>query len=196
MNVTVEKIMTLPSLRRAKVLAGKNCMERIVSSISVLEYSNTTYMQQELFDHIEFFGSELIITSFANVADDVEAQCENIRRFATVGETGMILYYVGILLPKIDRRIIDLANELDFVLICMPENDPSLRYSDVICEVMELVTLDRLDNPTFALDLLDQMARLPMHQRTIDTMLRIVSDRLRSTVIISDIRGQVLSAVG
>ncbi len=196
MSVTIEKIMTLPSLRRAKVLAGKNCLDRIISSISVLEYSNTTETQRELFDHIEFFGSELIITSFASIVDDVEAQCENIRRFASVGETGMILYYVGLLLPKVDKRLIDLADELGFVLICMPENDPSLRYSDVICEVMDMVTLDRLNNPTFALDLLDQMSRLPTHQRTIDTMLRIVSDRLRATAVITDAKGQVLSAVG
>lgn len=196
MSVTIEKIMTLPSLRRAKVLAGKNCMNRIISSISVLEYASTTEMQWELFDHIEFFGSELIITSFASIADDVDAQCENIRRFAAVGETGMILYYVGLLLPKVDQRLIDLADELDFVLICMPENDPSLRYSDVICEVMDTVTLDRLNNPTFALDLLDQMSRLPNHQRTIDTALRIVSDRLRATVVVTDAAGQVLSAVG
>ncbi len=196
MSVTIEKILTLPSLRRARVLAGKNCMDRIISSISVLEYSNTTETQQELFDHIEFFGSELIITSFASIVDDVDAQCENIRRFASVGETGMILYYVGLLMPKVDKRLIDLANELDFVLICMPENDPTLRYSDVICEVMDMVTLDRLNNPTFALDLLAQMSRLPTHQRTIDTMLRIVSDRLRATAVITDAKGQVLSAAG
>lgn len=196
MSVTIEKIMTLPSLRRARVLAGKSCMDRIISSISVLEYSDTTKTQQELFDHIEFFGSELIITSFASIVNDVDAQCENIRRFASVGETGMILYYVGLLLPKVDQRLIDLADELGFVLICMPENDPSLRYSDVICEVMDMVTLDRLNNPTLALDLLDQMSRLPTHQRTIDTMLRIVSDRLRATALITDTKGQVLSAVG
>lgn len=194
MSVTIEKLMTLPSLRRAQVLAGENSLDRIISSISVLEYADTTAIQRELFDHIDFFGSELIITSFASIKDDVDAQCENIRRFASVGETGMILYYVGLLMPDVDRRLIDLANELNFVLICMPKNDPSLRYSDVICEVMDMVTQDRLNNPTFALDLLDQMSRLPNNQRTIDTMLRIVSDRLRATVVIADAREQVLSA--
>lgn len=32
MSVTIEKIMTLPSLRRARVLAGKSCMDRIISA--------------------------------------------------------------------------------------------------------------------------------------------------------------------
>lgn len=37
------------------------------------------------------------------------------------GEVGIILYYVGLIMPEVDRRLIQLAEELDFVLICMPE---------------------------------------------------------------------------
>ena len=82
----------LPCLRRAKVLAGKKGLNRIVATISVLEYATPTAMQEKLYDSIEFWGSELVITGFCNVADDVEAQCENIRKLAAAGEVGMILY--------------------------------------------------------------------------------------------------------
>lgn len=194
MSLTVEQILSLPSLRSASVLAGREGLGRIVSTISVLEYSNPDYIQRRLYESIDFQGSELVISAFASIANDVDAQCDNIRYLASAGEVGLILYYVGIILPDIDERLIRVADELGFVLICMPVNDPSLRYSEVICEVMGAIVRDELDNPNFALDLLEQMSRLSKTQQTVKTILRIASDRLRATTAITDAEYNVLSA--
>jgi hypothetical protein len=194
MSVTVKKILELPSLRGAKVLGGKQSLDRIVNSISVLEYAKPTPMQEHLFTEIQpFLGAELVITGFCSIPDDVEAQCANIRRLSEAGEVGLILYYVGLVMPKVDRRLIKLSDELGFVLICMPENDPGLRYSEVICEVMDKIVRDELDNPAFAFDLLDQISRLPKHQQTIETMLYLVSDRLRASVAVVGADGGILN---
>ena len=45
------------------------------------------------------------------------------KRLAEGGEVGLILYYVGVYLKKIDPRLVSLADEMDFVLIVMPEGD-------------------------------------------------------------------------
>ena len=50
--------------------------------MTVLEYSNPTKLQRKLHDSIEFWGSELVLTAFSNVAEDVDAQCENVRNLA------------------------------------------------------------------------------------------------------------------
>ena len=186
MSLTVSRLMELPSLRRAKVLGGRGGLDRIVSSISVLEYSSTTDTQKKLFESIEFQGSEIVITAFSNIAGDVEAQCANMRSMAEVGEVGMILYYVGIIMPEVDPALIRLADELDFVLICMPEKEPNLRYSEVITEVMDAIIRDELNNPAFALDMLDRMTKLPHSQQTVKTILRMTSDRLRASAVITD----------
>ena len=193
MSLTVSRLMELPSLRRAKVLGGRGGLDRIVSSISVLEYSSTTDTQKKLFESIEFQGSEIVITAFSNVADDVEAQCANMRSMAEVGEVGVILYYVGIIMPSVNPKLVKLADELDFVLISMPENEPDLRYSEVITEVMDAIIRDQIDNPAFALDMLDRMAKLPHNQQTVRTIMRIASDRLRASVIITDAEYGILS---
>lgn len=194
MSLTVSQLLELPCLRCARVLAGHNSLSRIVTSISVLEYSTPTETQKKLYDSIEFWGSELVITGFCNVADDVEAQCANIRSMAAAGEVGMILYYVGLILPRVDPRLIKLADEPDFILICMPENEPALRYSEVIHEVMDAIIRDELNNPTFALDLLEQMTKAPEGQQTVKTILRITSDRLRASALITDSEYNILSA--
>ena len=186
MSLTVAQLMELPSLRRAKVLAGHRSLDRIVTGITVLEYSTPTDMQKKLYESIDFWGSELILTGFCNIAEDVEAQCNNIRMFALAGEVGIILYYVGLIMPRVDPRLIRLADELDFVLICMPENEPNLRYGEFIHEAMDAIVRDELNNPTFTIDLLEQMSKVPAGQQSVKTILRIVSDRLRASAAITD----------
>lgn len=92
-----------------------------------------------------------MITGFCGVAHDVDAQYENIRNLAVAGEAGMILCYVGLILPALDPRPIQLADELGFILICMPENEPKLCYSEVTNEVMDAIIRDELNSPAFAI---------------------------------------------
>ena len=117
----------------------------------------------------------------------------NIRRLAQVGEVGMILFYVGVVMKRVDQRLIDLANELDFVLICMPLGQKNQRYSEVICEVMELIHRDQMNGANLVSELLEQAASLPAHRRTVDSMLRMLSNRLRASVVLMDSSRRVLN---
>ncbi len=193
MSITVTDVMKLPSMRGAKVLGGTKGLSRVVSSISVLEYAQINTTQTALLKNIEFLGNELAITGFMNNPDDVELQCSNLRRMAQVGEVGVILFYVGIVMKKVDQKLIDVANELDFPLICMPENQMNQRYSEVICEVMELIHRDQMGSTSLATELLERAAGLPVHQRTVDSMLRMLADRLRASVVLMDSSRRVLN---
>ena len=88
MSVTVADLLKLPSLRNARLAAGRGGLDRPVSSISVLEYADANALQSELFENNEFYGSEIVITGFTSIPRDVEAQCANIRRLAGAGEVG------------------------------------------------------------------------------------------------------------
>lgn len=192
MSVTVNDILKLPCMNGANVVAGKGGLTKALSSVTVLEFSDANDLQQEILSNIDFYGSELVITAFANIPANVEQQCANIRRLAAVGEAGMILYYVGILMPCVDPALIELANQLDFVLIVMPEKRWDLRYSEVISEVMEAIIKDQSSEISLLTDILDQMTRLPEHQRTIDAVLRMARDRTRTSLILADSQGRAL----
>lgn len=192
MSVTVNDILKLPCLNGAKVVAGEAALTKVISSVTVLEFSDPNDQQKEILASIDFYGSEMVITAFAHIPENVEEQCENIRRLASVGEAGMILYYVGILMPRVDPALIELANQLDFVLIVMPEKRWDLRYSEVISEVMESIIRDQTAEIMLLTDVLDQMTRLPEHQRTVDAVLRMARDRSRTSLILSDSRGRAL----
>lgn len=193
MSVKVADILKLPSLRNAEVIAGEGGLEKIVSSISVLESVDPEVLNDALFHNDEFYGSEIVITAFINIKDDVDLQCRNIRRLAEGGEVGLILYYVGVFMKDVDPRLISLANELDFALICMPRNRMDLRYSEVICEVMEAIFKDQSSGGSMVVEVLERASRLPQHQQTVDTVVKMISDRIRATVILTDSAGNVLN---
>ncbi len=195
MSITVNDILKLPSLSSAQVVAGSGGLKKTVTSITVLEYANTEKLQEELFESKDFLGSELVITAFANIKEDVEAQCTNIKRLAGVGEVGMVLYYVGVIMPKIDEKLLSLANKLDFVLICMPKNKLNLRYSEVIVEVMEAIIEDRAQNKYFVSEILDNVAKLTRSQQNVETVLKMTSDRLKSSIILTDENFKALNMV-
>lgn len=193
MSVTVSDLMKLPSLRQATVLGGHNGLTKTVSSISVLESADPAYLVDGVFPQGEFFGSEIVITGFLNIPYDVESQCANIRRLAEGGEVGLILFYVGVYLPAVDQRLIDLANELDFVLICMPPGEKLLRYGEVMSDVMDCICRDRMRNDSIVTDILARMSNLPRHLQSINTVLKMLSDRISATTLLCSTSGEILN---
>lgn len=187
MSLTVADCLKLPSLQDAKVIAGQNGLGKIVTSVSVLEYARVFAMADAL-----FLGNELIITAFTSVMDDVNAQCNAIRRLNEVGEAAVILYYVGYYVKTVDPRLIAVADELDFPLIIMPPNTYNLRYNEVITEVLEQLFEERKQTERFVPLLLEQISSMPGRQRNASGVLRILSDHLRCSFLILDRDGREL----
>lgn len=195
MGVTIRELLELPCLKEAHVAAGAAGLDRVVTSVSVLEYSVTGNVQDAFYEENAWSGGELVISALAGVAHDVEAQCRNVRNLAAVGEIGLVLFYVGILIPRVDERVQALCDELGFPLIVMPENRLNLRYSEVICEVFERILQDRQGTVSLMSDVLNQVAGLREHQRSVDTVVKMLSDHVRSSAVLTDARGRVLNAV-
>ena len=136
MSVTISDIMKLPSLSGASIAAGLKGMNRTISAISVMESSDEEGLGIKFQGQSNYYGQEIIITAFMAARDDVNKQCAAIRRLQQEGEVGIIVFYVGSILPCLDQRVIDLADQLEIPMIVMPEKRLELRYGDVICEVM------------------------------------------------------------
>lgn len=185
MSITVRDCFKLPSLRNAEVLAGHAGLDQYVSTVSVLEYAKTFAMANPL-----FLGNEIILTAFISIKDDVDAQCEAIRRLHAVGEAAIVLYYVGYYMENVDQKLVQVANELDFPLIVMPRNDYSLRYSDVITEVLMHIFRDQQNETRFATQLLRQISMMREQQRSISGILRLLSDRCQYTFLLVDEDGR------
>jgi len=93
------------------------------------------------------------------------------------------VYYVGIILPTIDERVIKVAENLGIVLVCMEKNNLCLRYSEAISDIMEQVIANRKFN-NFEGEMLTQISLLPVNQRTIQSVLSLLRDTIKSTLVI------------
>ena len=192
MSVTVADVLKLPSFREAVVLAGRGGLSKIVSGISVLETIDPRHLTDGVFWNGDYIASELVVTGFVNCAENVELQCANLQRLAEGGEVGIALFYVGDIIPSVDPRLIQLADSLDFVLIQMP---PGLnrRYGEVISDVSEYLYRDRRKDAFLVTDILARITSLPEHQRTINTILKLISERLLLSVILTDKSRHILN---
>ena len=192
MSLTVRKLLDLPSLRGGRLVAGARALERPVSSVSVLEYSEPSQTQSELFEAISFEGGEIVITAFANICNDSSAQVAVIRRLAAAGEVGLMLYYVGTFVPEISDEVKEVADKLSFALIEMP-HDKHLRYSDAISDICEAIFRQEVHASSFVTEILEEVSLLPESLRSVSTVLRMLRDRLRASLILSDPQGRVIN---
>lgn len=184
MSVTMLDLLRLPSLRQARVLGGAGGLNKVVSSVSVLESTDPGILVHELFPHDKYSGGEIVISGFLNCTEDVERQCMILQKLADGGEVGLVLYYVGVYLPSVDQRLIDLADERDFVLVCMPEGQPHLRYSELISDVMERICRDRISSISLVSDILARISAAPRHQQTVGTAMQMLCAELSCSVVL------------
>jgi len=183
LSLTINEILKLPHFKNAKVLASKRNLGRMVTSVSVLEYSIPNKILDDFLSQNVITGSEVILTAFSSVSDDIDKQCRIIKEMSLYGEVAIFIYYVGIILPKIDEKLIKAAEDIGIVLVCMEKNNLSLRYSDGISDIMEQVIANRKYN-NFEGEMLTQISLLPENQRTILSVLSLLRDTIKSTLII------------
>ena len=181
MSVTVADCLKLPALRRAELVAGAQGRDRAVGAITVLEYPKIDLLSGEL-----LIGNELVISALVSIKDDVEMQCRLIRHLNAMGEAGFILYYSGVFVKEVAPELIETANELDFPLILMPRGRMDFRYNESITEVMELVIADRERESYYVSEMVNLISRLSPQLRTMNNILRLLSDRLHCTLVLTD----------
>jgi len=180
-NVTVADCMKLPTFREARVFAGAGGLNRVVASVSVMEYPDIPVLSSEL-----LVGNELMISALTQIKDDIDMQCRLVRHLHFMGAACLVVFYVGVYVRELDPRLLATADELDFPLIVMPFGRMNCRYSDMITDVMELVLFRQRQERHYASDMVSRISQLQPEQRTIKTVLRLLSDRLRCTLLLAD----------
>lgn len=133
MKLTVEKCLEFEVFKDAQILAGERGLDRTIRSISVLESSE----EADVAKYMAHTG-ELVLTGFFSAKEDVDKQVKVIRQLGSVKAAGVCLFYVGSVLKKIDKRIIEEAEQQNLPLILLP-NKITPTPGDVINVLMSAV---------------------------------------------------------
>jgi hypothetical protein len=178
--ITVADCMKLPAFEGASLAAGANGLNHPVSSCNVLEIADPNVFRQSYFAE-----NELVITSFFVAKDDIDIQCEIIRRFKELGTVGVVLYYVGFVLTEINPRVIDTANMLDFPVITMATNR-DIGYSEVINEVIEAIFLSKIKQFQYSSGILQRFSTLSEVQRNHQNLIRLLGTHIKCSLSLRD----------
>ncbi|MBP5756595.1 MAG: PucR family transcriptional regulator ligand-binding domain-containing protein, partial [Spirochaetales bacterium] len=188
MGFTVEDAMRLPSLRNAKLIGGKAGLKNNVDGINVFDFKLSESLQDRFFAKDDrHLSNQIVITNFSFMQDDDQLQCKYLRKLCEIGESALVLYYVGVIVKTVSDRLVATADEIGFPLIIMPIGRIDLRYGDLIAEVSASVLSDRIHyNGSLVTDIIGQVSRLPSEKQTIDSVLTLLSGKLRVSVVLTD----------
>lgn len=184
MSITVKDCMSLPSLQMGSVIAGSKGLSGIVSSVTVLEFDLTS-------DDI-FVPNELAITAFYEVRNSVPEQIETIKAAKRSGIVALVLFYSNMVLHGVDPKVIEAANKCNLPLILLPGENMGLKYSDVIHDITEAIFLDAHSEDFYIDNTLDRISQMDEKHRSLDTVLGLISEYNRSSIILRNANEQTL----
>ncbi|MGO2890628.1 PucR family transcriptional regulator [Enterococcus devriesei] len=193
MGAKIKELLVLPSLKEAEVLTGHNNLNQTVTSLSFLEIADMEYCEEH-FELNEYHTGELALTSFFSIREDIDKQCATICQLQRMGGIGIILYNVGTVLPRVAPKVLETAQALDFIIIQMPKQYRCIRYSEVIIELMaEILKKRPADN--IVNEVLEKASLLPEHLRTVDITLKLLSDLLRTNIVLMNADNEVTNQI-
>lgn len=111
-----------------------------------------------------------------------------------MGGIGIILCNVGTVLPQIAPKVLETAQALGFIIIQMPKGYRSIRYSEVIIELMAEI-LKKRPTDNIVNEVLEKASLLPEHLRTVDITLKLVSDLLRTNIVLMNTTNEVTNQI-
>lgn len=131
MGLTVRECLSIGALAEATLVAGAAGLDNVVEHVTVAEVPEAP---GELLG-----GGELMVTALYAVRDDWKKQCALLRKLASAGVSGVVVFYVGVYVKQLAPEVVRLADELKLPLLVMPEGRLDMRYIDVISPVMEAI---------------------------------------------------------
>lgn len=123
---TVGQAMNIGELTKAKVVAGKLGLDRVIKYVTVMEVPDITQWLK---------GGDFIITSFYAIKDSIEDQCNIIKEFDD-RNCAAIAIKTNRYIKSIAEEVISIADERNFPVIEIPRE---VTYIDIMTPLFEAI---------------------------------------------------------
>ena len=135
MEITLEQVLKIGILKNAAILAGKEGLKNKITGVTVLEVSD---LSEEGSSLLNLKPGEIVITSCNDIKNDVEKQIHLMQELQQKQVAGVILFYLGYVIKRLDARIIGICDKLEIPLIC-PPNETQVSYAAVMNDIISLL---------------------------------------------------------
>ena len=124
--IRCKDILDLPSMKKAKVIAGAESLERIVRWVHVGDMPNVT-------DWVH--GGELLIITGIGVKQDATSLLELIKNIVEKNLAGLLIN-IGPYIPEVPDQVIEYAESLGFPLMVIPWETKIVEVTEEICSTI------------------------------------------------------------
>ena len=129
MALTVEKILTLPALRKLKLIAGRGGLERDIVSAGIVDYEFVEELNYDLSDAFE--KDSLVISSLLFAKDNPSLIFPAIKKLNEYGVSAFA--FKSIIYENLPDEAISYADENDFPIFSYKDGT---WFENIIFEVM------------------------------------------------------------
>jgi len=179
--LTVDLVMKLEVLARCRVLAGAEGLGRVVISVNQMEVPDLVNWMKE---------GQLIITTGYFIRNDVNEQRQLLLDLANKKGAGLAIK-IRRFFQNIPQHMIDLADELRFPLIEIPEE---YNISDIMNEIMkELLTIQTRQIER-SHEIHDQFIEIPLKGGGLARIAELLGELTGCGVTIVDAKGTLSSS--
>lgn len=178
MALTIRDCLKLGNLTYATLVAGEKGLGRIVENVTVTEIPDAPASQ--------LYGNELMLSALYQIREDEARQCEFIEKINDAGVSGLVIFYLGVIVKKLGKRVIDTADRLGFPLIVMPENSNDYSYVDAIQPITEAILETKKEGISMFCNLFENLYNTPISNRNLKFIVKKASEILNCTLILVD----------
>ena len=131
-GISLEKLLTLETLRGAKILGGATGLSKRVTKVNVMEVPDILEWVSE---------GEFLLTTAYSIKDNIHVLLELIPKLNAKGVAGLGIK-VGRYVSELPSGVIEIADELGFPLIEVPFG---VSHTDVISGILTEVINDQMN---------------------------------------------------
>lgn len=141
MAITIKDILSIDDFSKVRIIAGENDLDRIVTSVSVIETPNDAKHVLKNSDEENFkYPGDFNISSLYAYRDNVDGLLELVN--VLIKDEASALCIIDSYFHELPNEVIEFANERGFAILMIP-SDTS--YAHVIMQIMEMVIKDQND---------------------------------------------------
>lgn len=173
--ITVREMLKIEGLRNLIVVAGQGGLDRIVSTVSVMDALDIYKWMK---------GGEFLITSGRPVQENPSELCELIKRLDKHGASafGIKTYR---LVGTIPEEVIEIANELNFPLIFIPYE---YAFTDIINPVLNEVVNKQAIELKFSEEIHEAFTKLALNEEKLEKIIETLGSIIKRDVAFYDIQ--------
>lgn len=140
MKMIVRNLLSLNSLKKARVIAGNRGIYNSIHGATILEIAGDEISGAAELLAESAKSQDIMISALYTVKDDISKQCKTIESMYHANVSGLIVFYYGRIIKEFSSEVIQLCDRLNFPLIVIDyEENKGISYEDVMKEIFAML---------------------------------------------------------